>query len=161
MPAKTKPDNETTVPAEPASAGYRHYHYKKSWLVPVLVVIIVILLVAGIFGWASNHRGRFGPAGGFGSVQARRGFAAGGLYGVGSGGNAANQNRLQGVVTAVNGSSFTLAGNGTTNTVQTNGSTQYQNGNAVAVNDTVIVFGSVSNSTFTASQVVINPAGRF
>ena len=68
-----------------------------------------------------------------------------------------NQSHLHGVVTAVNGSSFTVAGSGSTNEVQTNSSTQYQNGSQVKVNDSVVVVGTISDGKFTASKVLINP----
>ncbi len=63
----------------------------------------------------------------------------------------------QGVVTAVNGSNFTLASHGATTKVVTNGSTQYQNGNQVKQNDSVVVTGTLSGSTLTATHITINP----
>lgn len=68
-----------------------------------------------------------------------------------------NESRIQGVVTAVNGSTLTVSGGGATNTVTVSGSTQYTNGTKAAVNDSVVVFGTVNNGSFTASRIVLNP----
>jgi hypothetical protein len=63
---------------------------------------------------------------------------------------------LSGVVTQVNGDTFTIAGNGTTKTIKTNGDTSYNvTANKVSVNDSVIVKGSKSGDTFTATGVSI------
>jgi len=66
--------------------------------------------------------------------------------------------RLTGVVTQVNGDSFTIAGNGTTKTIKTNADTSYNSTDKkVSVNDSVIVTGTDSNGTFTATTVnVVN-----
>jgi hypothetical protein len=67
-----------------------------------------------------------------------------------------DNNFVTGVVTAVNSDGFTVAGNGTTKTVKTNGSTIYNTaGNTVAVNDTVSVTGVTSGDTFTATRVMV------
>ncbi len=68
-----------------------------------------------------------------------------------------NTASLQGVVTAKNGNLITVIGNGTTNNVTTNSSTQYIGGNSVAINDTVIVVGEYNNNTFIAQTIEINP----
>lgn len=71
--------------------------------------------------------------------------------------NMANSNLVEvsGVVTNVNGASFTVSGNGTTNTVQTNSDTKYINASKVSVNDTVAVAGTTSNGTYTANKIAI------
>jgi len=62
--------------------------------------------------------------------------------------------RLNGVVTQVSGSSFTIAGNGTTKTITTDGDTDYNTTDKkVTVNDSVVVIGTDSNGTFTAKNV--------
>jgi len=64
--------------------------------------------------------------------------------------------RLTGVVTQVNGGSFTIAGNGTTKSVTTNSTTTYDTTpKTVASNDSVIVTGTDTNGTFTAVSVRI------
>ncbi|MCX6728506.1 MAG: hypothetical protein NTV39_01935 [Candidatus Saccharibacteria bacterium] len=63
---------------------------------------------------------------------------------------------VSGVVTAVNGSSFDVGGGGTKTTVDTNGSTTWNTTDKkVSVNDSVLVYGTVSGSTITATSVQI------
>lgn len=126
----------------------------------VIVLIIVFLLGAAVTNHRVNRVGGF--FGGPGMVSKRigiggeRGFMrAGGFDGSITNGN--GQTRTSGVVTSVNGSSFTLAGNGSTTNVTTSSSTQYQDGNSVAQNDTVIVLGTKSGDTLNATSIVINP----
>ena len=90
--------------------------------------------------------GDFGPR--------EHGFMMGG-YGAGTSAN--GQTRQSGVATVVSGNSFTLAGNGATTKVTTSSSTQYQGGDQVKANDTVIVWGNLSSDTLSATQIVINP----
>lgn len=64
--------------------------------------------------------------------------------------------RLSGVVTQVSSGTFTIAGNGTTKTITTNSDTVYSTTDkTVKVNDTVIITGTDSNNTFTATSVQI------
>jgi hypothetical protein len=65
--------------------------------------------------------------------------------------------QVRGVVTAVNGNTLTVAGNGTTRSVTISSSTQYSGGLSVAVDDTIIATGSVSSTTFNATAIVVNP----
>jgi hypothetical protein len=131
-------------------------------------IAIIILVIFGAFivfaagmgldraGLRRHHPG-VGGTGMFGMHErpfGGRGFGGGGQGMMPRGDN---ENRLAGVVTAINGSSFTIAGGGSTNTVQANDSTQYTGADKVATNDSVVVVGTINNGTFTASQVVINP----
>lgn len=69
--------------------------------------------------------------------------------------------RLIGVVTQVNGDSFTIAGNGTTKTIKTDSNTVYNTTDKkVNVNDSVIVTGTDSNGTFTATFIRIVNANQ-
>jgi len=69
--------------------------------------------------------------------------------------------RLTGVVTQVNGDSFTIAGNGTTKTIKTTTDTNYNTADKkVSVNDSVVVKGTDSNGTFTATSVNIVNANQ-
>jgi hypothetical protein len=138
----------------------QHYDYRKSgWLLPVMTFVVVISL-AGMFGsMVAYHHERQNTVlsprlGGMRSGIIQRNHAFSGF-----GGTVVNadQNVTSGVVTNVNGSSFTVAGNGSTQQVATDGSTQYQSGNQVKVNDTVIVYGTTTNNTLTATQIIINP----
>jgi hypothetical protein len=135
------------VEVEETQAPERMWH--KPGMVLVLVVVIVVIFVAGLF--IGHGGGRYGMNR---VVSYRFGGPGGGMMSAQFG---ANQDHIQGVVTNVNGSSLTIAGDGTTNTVQTTSSTQYIGGNSAAVNDTVSVVGSISNSAFTATRIIINP----
>lgn len=68
-----------------------------------------------------------------------------------------SQDTARGVITSVNGTNFTVAGNGSTQQVSTSSSTQYQGGDQVKVNDSVVAYGTTNNGTLSATQVVINP----
>jgi len=147
-------DKPEPVPAPAPSRGA--YYRQRPWhfsVLGILIVVLVLLLVGSVFH--NRHESTvFGNPGGrtfnvMGGGQGHR--FRGGAGGLNS------QNRISGVVTAVNGSSFTLAGQGSSTQVQTDSSTQYQGGNQVKVNDSVIAFGTTSNGTFTATEVAINP----
>ena len=61
---------------------------------------------------------------------------------------------MSGVVTAVDGSIITVAGNGTTTKVTTTDSTTYTGDDKpAAVNDTIMVVGTTSGDTFTATRI--------
>lgn len=69
--------------------------------------------------------------------------------------------RLTGVVTQVGADSFTIAGNGTTKTIKTTATTDYNTTDKkVSVNDTVMVSGTDSNGTFTATAVRVMNANQ-
>lgn len=135
-----------------------HGYRKPGWLLPVLVFVIVVFL-AGLFGgMVAYHHERqntvLSPRLGemrSGIIQRNRTSDGFGMM------NSNSQNAVSGVVTNVNGSSFTVAGNGSTQQVSTDSSTQYQSGNQVKVNDTVVVYGTTTNNTLTATQIIINP----
>lgn len=65
-------------------------------------------------------------------------------------------NYLTGVVTAVNSDNIVIAGNGKTTTIATNSSTTYDNDTKPAVNDTVVVTGTTSGATITATDIAVN-----
>lgn len=137
------------------------YYHKSDWLLPVLIVIIIIFLAGLIGGMVAYHHERKNAVIYSGSVGlGLRG--SGGVFQRGRSFNgyeivSNNRNSVSGVVTNVSSSSFTVAGNGSTQQVTTNSSTQYQGGNQVKVNDTIIAYGTTSNGTLTATQIVINP----
>jgi hypothetical protein len=141
-----------------------HWHNGKcpaNWVVGALVAVIV-LLAGGFIGSIAVNRHRRVEATvmsgvmGNGFESAGRMGRDGGMRGNGMrGGMNSNQQRLSGVVTALGTDSFTLAGNGITNTVKTNNDTDYNNATKVAVNDSVVAVGTTSNGTFTASAVYI------
>ena len=124
----------------------------------IAAVAIALILLFGVFV-AGALAGRFSGQRGFAGSEFLRSDTKSLMMGreFGSRNLLSSTDRITGVVTAVNGSSFTVAGHGATNTVSTDSSTQYQGGDSVKVNDSVMAFGSTSNNTFTATQVAINP----
>jgi hypothetical protein len=130
-------------------------HLSRNWAYGLgAVLLLLVVFMAGV-GVANHHRMRnnIGLAGGYAARFAGPGHRKmmAGDFRTNSG------DRTSGVVTAVNGSSFTLAGHGATTNVVTNSSTQYRGGNTVKQNDSVLVFGTTSGGTLTATQIVINP----
>lgn len=68
----------------------------------------------------------------------------------------ADQGRVRGVVTAVNGSTITVAGNGTTTEVVVTDDTIYMGDDKpAAVNDTIMAVGTKQGDTFTATRVAL------
>lgn len=61
--------------------------------------------------------------------------------------------QTQGVVTAVNGDSITVAGGGKTQVIKTNGDTTYMDDTKPAVNDTVVIVGTKDGDTITATEI--------
>jgi hypothetical protein len=148
-----KEDVKATQPT--AYDNYHGYHYahRRTWLWPILIVVLLILMFGFFASWSGyrfDRYGRFGLDNGY----HMRGQMGNGYFG---GQYDNNQLRIEGVVTTVNGSSFTVSGHGNSNTVQTDSNTHYQNGSAVKVNDSITVYGTINNGTFMASTVVINP----
>jgi len=143
---------------EPKTDSWHESNYHRNGLliavVGALVLLLVFVLGIGIGNWRHERVVSYGP--GFNMVGVPGRHMGGGYFGA-DGGVLNGSNRASGTVTAVNGSSFTLAGYGSTTNVQTNSSTQYEGGNSVKVNDTVTAFGTTSNGTLTATLVVINP----
>lgn len=147
--------NEPEAQDKAAESKTKNYYYHKPWLVPALIAVVVIVIIGAAVSWVAFRAGRFGPYS-FRGVTMHKYISEGARGGMLVGPNN-NQIRLQGVVTNVSGNTFTIAGDGSTNTVQTSSSTQYQNGSQVKVDDTVLVYGTTSSSAFTADTVVINP----
>ena len=61
--------------------------------------------------------------------------------------------QTQGVVTAANGDSITVAGGGKTQVIKTNGDTAYMDDTKPAVNDTVVIVGTKDGDTITATEI--------
>lgn len=91
------------------------------------------------------------------SNDVRGGMQRGGGYGMMGGyGDSANttSTRVNGVVIAVDGSTLTVAGNGTTTTVKVTDNTTYTGSSKpAAINDTITAFGTTSDGVFTATSV--------
>jgi hypothetical protein len=135
----------------------------RNWVNGAVAALIVILIFLAGTSFANHHRQDmqskhiFATQGGPFGAGLERG-TRGGMHGtLGDSTTSNGETHLSGVVTAVNGDSFTVAGSGATTSVTTNSSTQYKGGNTVKQNDTVIVVGTSANGTLTATNVVINP----
>lgn len=130
---------------------------RRGWWIVISSVVILILAAAALAAAAAY---RISGGGGHGASRAlgiERRLRIGELSGLQKGTAANGQTRKLGVVTAVNGSNFTLAANGETTQVATSSSTQYRGGSQVKADDTVIAAGTISNGTLDASRVNINP----
>jgi hypothetical protein len=154
--ANSKKEEVASVEHDTPPQHYTVFQNSRNWLVPALLIVIILLLIGMIAHGRTDRLSRIdgkGFGGGFSTMRGpERGFMrAGGKVG------GSNQAQLRGVVTAVNGSTFTIAGGGATNDVTTNSSTQYQGGSQPKVNDSVLVSGTTNGGTFTATEVVINP----
>ena len=67
-----------------------------------------------------------------------------------------NSTRISGVVTAIDGTKLTIAGYCTSKIAETNDKTQYYGAaQPVKVNDTVMITGTTSGDSFTASRITI------
>ena len=120
------------------------------------IILIALMVVVGVAGRHERVMQGMRPGGfhrGLSTGTRPRRFMMGGN----GQGTVNSANQVSGVVTAVNGSSFTLAGFGSTTNVTTDSSTQYQGGNTVKVNDTVVALGTTTGGTLTATEVSINP----
>ena len=136
----------------------------KPWILAIVAssVLLILLLVGGAIGMFMHGAGRYDERyergmhmnGGYGYTSVRFG-------GMGyNAGNTATTNvtRLNGVVTAIDGNTLTVAGSGKTTKVEVGSATIY-NGDATsaAVNDTVGVLGNKnSDGSIAASQITIS-----
>jgi hypothetical protein len=138
--------------------GYGHHRHK--WLALGLILFaalgglfvgrLVLAHATREFGSAHISVNRQVETGGRGMM----GDGMGGRHlGLGGGEERA---ALVGVVTALDGSKLTVAGNGATTTVQTDNSTRYVGGSSAKVNDTVRVIGTQNNGVWTATTIRIN-----
>lgn len=67
-----------------------------------------------------------------------------------------SKNMISGVVLSVSDDSFVIGGNGTQYTVKTSDDTTYNTtGKTVSVNDSVVIFGTLSDKTVTATSIRI------
>ncbi len=139
--------------------NYERHHKKLQFMLVAALVLMIVFAIGALAGHAasrlqSQRIGGYNSSGPGGGMM--RGYNANGS-GFGMGNQSSNLVRLKGVVTSVNGSTIVIAGDGTTNSITTNTSTQYTGGSQAATNDTIIVFGTTNNGVFTAARVIINP----
>lgn len=137
------------------------------WPLITIGVFATVVLVALLFGgWlflVSHVQAPAQTMGRFGTLQQQAGgnyFGGGsGGYrrgGFGGGGNAQSA-AFRGVVTAVNGDTLTVAGEGKLTTVQkSDGTTISGDKTDVAVNDTVVIYGTTnSDGSISATQILV------
>ena len=149
-------------------------HYRRKPLLILVVVLLVLTVIVGslavkrafithvgLRGAISNQMERGADSNSNfiverGNGMRGNGMGDGGMRGGRQFGSGVQANSLVGVVTAVNGSGFTVAGDGTTETVNTSSDTRFVGATSVKVNDSVRVLGTVSGSTWTATGVFVN-----
>lgn len=128
----------------------------------VIIVILILVLIGSLFKFSQVRQDYYNRDGAitFYNHQVGPRMGGGGSFFFQS--SSTNNNSttsvsaVSGVVTAVNGSSFDVGGGGTKTTVNTNGDTTWNTTNKkVSVNDSVVVFGTMSGSTITATSVQI------
>jgi hypothetical protein len=150
-----KKDRDAVKPVNEAEPLPKHDH--TLLIVSVGLALVVVLFVGiGLGAWGRNQRAvmrSVSIAGGFPGPKVVSSYVGG--AGVGPVVNSADS--VSGTVTTLNGSSFTVAGYGSSTNVQTDSSTQYRYGDSVKVDDTVVVYGTTNNGTLSASLVSINP----
>jgi cytoskeletal protein RodZ len=126
----------------------------------VVLIILIIVLIGSMFRFSQVRQGfedRNGMT--FYSHQMSPRQDGGSFFFSSSstnGSTTTSNSAVSGVVTAVNGSSFDVGGGGSKTTINTNGSTTWNTTDKkVSVNDSVIVYGTVSGSTLTATSVQV------
>jgi hypothetical protein len=169
-------EGETKGDKKAENGSKKSIEFKKEHkeVLAVALAVIVVLLAYGIGYNCANHRNNhkltqsFMARGGFGgpvTVSTSAVGAGGTMAGAGeeiqpwkvSASAALEDNHFDGVVTAVSGSNFTIGGSGASTSIVTSSSTTYQSGNTVKLNDSVVVIGTKSGDTITATRVIINP----
>lgn len=161
----TEKENEVKpIEEKKAQPSENHPESKRVWL-PIGLVIVGILLLGFAFAagrHAAYYHTRFISAasslrgdrelspGQFGGMPG--GMLGGGGYNSSS---TTSNTRVSGVVTAVDGSTLTVAGNGTTSKVSVSSNTTYVGSSEPAkVNDSIVAFGAKDGSgTLVASTV--------
>lgn len=170
----TDPTVQSETPAAPSSdvsqanaSPSRRIADMPVWAIVAAGCAVLLLIISGFFAMfgiframlhtnsresvsVSTERPSFSDNGG----MSERGWIRGDL-----GDTDTNSDRtvVSGVVTAVDGSTLTVAGNGTTTKVVVNDDTTYRGSSKpAAINDTIRVVGTTSNDTVTATTVYLS-----
>lgn len=140
MPSEEKPVSNLAHPS-----------WTNPWVVLASVLIVAIVLIGVVrIHTTTAVRTAFKRTGAGFQVapgMARRFGAAPVVYGP----------QVDGVVTTVNGNTLTVAGNGTTTSVDVGGSTTYSGATSALVNDTVVATGTFSGNVLDATAISVNP----
>ncbi len=164
MADKTQQEQVQTTTAEPElvprPSAWQRARSSRLSLLPVLGLTALVLLLGVAFtagSWARHDSVAFGQ---HGAQQFDRDFMAGPHGMMGARGGMQDEtgmdstDRIAGVVTAVNGDTITVAGNGKTSKVTVTSTTTYGGAAKPAVvNDSILAFGTTSGDTFTATSV--------
>lgn len=133
----------------------------------VATVIIVALFIGGwsfIMSHAQTQTSQYGRLRAYSQNQNGNSSAGNGSYGGGGfrrngfgGGSQGQTAAFRGVITAVNGDTLTVAGQGKSVTVTESDSTTISGDKTdVAVNDTIVVYGTTnSDGSISATQIVV------
>ena len=152
--------DEKSTTVETKTTKHHLHHSPLWWVLGTLVTVCVLMMIAGAMRHFWQQRAltnsNFGP--GMGRMidrfdrDGRGGAFGGGMMG----GTTNNSTMVSGVVTAIDGATLTVAGNGTTKAVTTNDTTEYFGAaQPVKVNDSVRITGTTSGDAFTATRVMI------
>jgi hypothetical protein len=99
---------------------------------------------------------RLGPDGFYGQNTPMRGYHRNNIYQSAPDTSQTSSTRIVGVVSAVNGDTITIIGNGASKTVKTTDQTVYNTAaKKVNVNDSVVIDGITSGDVFTADSIAI------
>ncbi|MDB5183674.1 MAG: hypothetical protein JWO07_355 [Candidatus Saccharibacteria bacterium] len=125
-------------------------------------VVVVAVMIAGWMFILLHHQARPGMMNRFDGLSQSStgpgGFMGRGGMRHGGGGGTIQQSAARGVVTAVNGDTITVSGEGKQVTVTKSSSTTISGDKTdVAVNDTVVVYGTTgSDGTVSATQILVH-----
>lgn len=159
---------EKTAPVENeeprVTTVYDKPHLNRSgrpWIIAAIVILVILILaIAGsMFRLTNLRQGYYNHGTTYTNGRGDMPHMNSSFFFSSSNSNdttSTSSSAVSGVVTAVNSSGFDVGGGGTKTTVNTNGSTTWNTTDKkVSVNDSVLVYGTVSGSTITATSVQI------
>jgi hypothetical protein len=155
--------DEKSTTVETKTTKHHLHHSPLWWVLGTLAGVLVLMLIAGAVRhhmWqqrsltTTDFRPGQSHTGNRYDREGRGGAFGGGMMG----GTTNNSTMVSGVITAIDGATLTVAGNGTTKAVITNDDTTEYFGAAqpVKVNDSVRITGTTSGDAFTATRVMIH-----
>jgi hypothetical protein len=149
-----------TKDAATSDRQYKSYHYRsrRPFFIGgiIILIILILVLIGSMFRFGQLRQGFNDNRGTFIYSRQMPHMNSGFFFSSSSsnGTTTSSTSVASGVVTAVNGSSFDVGGGGSKTTINTNGSTTWNTTDKkVSVNDSVVVYGTLSGSTITATSV--------
>jgi len=162
---KVTPHQAAVAPVS-KGVGVLDRRHTKKWVIGIVAAVVVIYILAIVIGLTilhatdSGQRGftRTGTTQQFGgrpraAIDRNYTVQQSDSDGLTTTTTNTTYTQTQGVVTAVASDSITVAGGGKTQVIKTNSSTTYTDDVKPAVNDTVVVVGTKSGDTITATQI--------